>query len=113
MPVAKLLRDTSRANDLVAQIAPVVFSVWLCEVSEPGALTRAERLIAAASRLPYDDMPQLTIGVAVFDPASDETIDDLMDRAGDAAFVARRLGAGRAQLAETTAEIREALSAFA
>jgi diguanylate cyclase (GGDEF)-like protein/PAS domain S-box-containing protein len=94
--LARILRDSSRSNDLVARLGGDEFAVWLDETAENGASRKAAALLAAMKQLaPYGlpDTPlALSIGVAMHDPARLETVEDLLARADGAMYAAKRAG---------------------
>ena len=92
--IAALLRDTFRQSDLPARLGGDEFCVLVSADSYEGidaARQRLEYSLEVANRIPgrqYD--VSVSMGVAVFDPAHDETIDDLISRADELMYHDKR-----------------------
>ncbi|MSP67212.1 MAG: sensor domain-containing diguanylate cyclase [Alphaproteobacteria bacterium] len=93
--VADLLRAEGRRSDLVARLGGDEFALWLDETDAAGATTKAEQILAAAVPLtslsgsaekPFG----LSIGIALCDPAYDETLDEMIVRADHAMYQVKR-----------------------
>lgn len=102
--LADRLRRGSRAGDLAARLGGDEFALWVEETDEAGALTKARGLIEAvreqAGRLAAADCPLgISIGIARFEPATAESLDDLVARADDAMYRAKRAGKNCCELA--------------
>ncbi len=96
---AAALNRYSRAGDVVARLGGDEFAVWLEDTDEAGARAKAKSILQAASALErYSGDPTrplgASIGIAVFDPASGETLDALVARADAAMYAAKRGGKG-------------------
>lgn len=96
---AAALSRYSRAGDVIARLGGDEFAVWLEDTDEAGARAKANSVLQAASALErYSGDPDrplgASIGIAVFDPASDETLDALVARADAAMYEAKRGGKG-------------------
>lgn len=92
--IAALLRDTFRQSDLPARLGGDEFCVLVSADSYEGidaARQRFEYSLEVANRIPgraYD--VSVSMGVAVFDPAHDQTIDDLISRADELMYEDKR-----------------------
>jgi diguanylate cyclase (GGDEF)-like protein/PAS domain S-box-containing protein len=97
--IANMLARSSRAGDICGRLGGDEFVVWLEEADEAAASTKAEHLIEAAlkvaARLDTGDVQLgLSIGVALSDPDSAETLEALVARADRAMYQAKRNGKG-------------------
>ena len=98
--VAQLLTSTSRVGDIVARLGGDEFAMWLEDTDEAGAAAKAESLLDEARRLKQfsgdaDHPLGVSIGVAVTDPSTAEPLEDLVTRADEAMYRAKRAGKGR------------------
>ncbi|MCH7832899.1 MAG: sensor domain-containing diguanylate cyclase, partial [Proteobacteria bacterium] len=78
-----LLMEMSRPGDVIARLGGDEFAMWLDGISEEVSETRAARLIKASKKMRQfsgdDDHPLgISVGVAIFDPETGESLDDLM-----------------------------------
>ncbi len=92
--VTGMIAGNSRASDVVARVGGDEMQVWLDETAEAGAKAKAQALIDGLPDL--TDVPVvperpfgLSIGIAVFDPASSETLEALVERADAAMYDAK------------------------
>lgn len=105
MTLRDMLMEYSRPGDLVARLGGDEFAMWFDRVDTSVALSRAEALAQEGSvRLGkfsgHETTPLgLSIGVAVFEPESGETLEALMLRADEAMYAIKRDGKGGARLA--------------
>lgn len=95
--VARLLRDNSRPGDLVARLGGDEFALWLDRTDEDAARSRAMILLKAAQCLaPYSGAPDrplgISVGVAVWRPGNDESVDTLTLRADAAMYEIKNQG---------------------
>jgi diguanylate cyclase (GGDEF)-like protein len=102
--VADILRNNSRSTDLVARLGGDEFAVWLDNAGEQAAVGRAQVFLTAAKSLRvYSGSPDkpltLSIGMAVYDSGSRESINDFMSRADSAMYSVKRDGKGRYAMA--------------
>ena len=98
--VAQLLTSTSRVGDIVARLGGDEFAMWLEDTDEAGASAKAESLLLEAERLKQfsgdaDHPLGVSIGVAVTNPSFAEPLEDLVTRADEAMYRAKRAGKGR------------------
>lgn len=95
------LRGKVRAGDLVVRFGGDEFGIWLEEsdaaIAESKAAKIQDSLDAIASTLARP--LSLSIGAAVFDPTSRETLAEIMERADTALYAAKRAGKKRLRLA--------------
>lgn len=97
--VADLLRANTRSTDMVARLGGDEFAVWLDDADEAVAVRRAEVFLAAAAILRKHsaraDLPlMLSIGIAVYDPAHREDMNEFVSRADGAMYAIKRKGKG-------------------
>ncbi|HEX8098914.1 MAG TPA: sensor domain-containing diguanylate cyclase, partial [Actinomycetota bacterium] len=103
--VADNLRRRLRSSDLVARLGGDEFVVLLTETGVEQAALVAEALIERITECGWqtedEELPvSASIGVALFDSASRETLSDVVRRADNAMFEAKRAGGHRYQIAE-------------
>ena len=99
-----LLIEHSRPRDVIARLGGDEFAMWLDGISADVARQRAQALLAAAQALAVysgsADRPLgISVGVALYEPASAESLDDLMARADSAMYAAKRRGKGSFEIA--------------
>jgi diguanylate cyclase (GGDEF)-like protein len=93
-----------RAGDLVARLGGDEFAVWLDNAGEQTAVGRAQVFLTAAKSLrPYSGTHNrpltLSIGMAVYESATRESINDFLSRADAAMYNVKREGKGHYALA--------------
>jgi diguanylate cyclase len=93
-----------RAGDLSVRFGGDEFGIWLEEaeagVAELKAAELQEHLYEAGKTLGVSVPLSLSLGAAVFDPSSRESLSDLMARADAALYAAKRAGKRRLRIAE-------------
>jgi diguanylate cyclase (GGDEF)-like protein/PAS domain S-box-containing protein len=94
-----LMREYSRPGDEIARLGGDEFAMWLDNISPEVAIKRAETLIKASERLrKYSGHPDyplgISVGVALYDPATDEALEALLARADEAMYATKRAGKG-------------------
>jgi diguanylate cyclase (GGDEF)-like protein len=102
--VADILRHNSRSTDMVARLGGDEFAVWLDSAGEAAAVNRAQVFLTASKSLHvYSGNParplSLSIGMAVYDSRTKESINDFMSRADAAMYNAKRGGKGHYMVA--------------
>jgi diguanylate cyclase (GGDEF)-like protein/PAS domain S-box-containing protein len=102
--VRDLLLEHSRPGDMIARIGGDEFVMWLDGISPEVAETRARQLVEASQRLHrFSEGAErplgFSVGVAVYDPKSDETLDELLARADGAMYSVKRGGKGGFRMA--------------
>jgi diguanylate cyclase (GGDEF)-like protein/PAS domain S-box-containing protein len=99
--VADLLRDTVRPSDLVARLGGDEFALWLDGADDLTAAERAEHLTITAPRMlrelagGHDLRLGMSIGIATRWPGKREGIDEILQRADQAMYQAKRAGRGQ------------------
>ncbi|WP_439817070.1 diguanylate cyclase [Zavarzinia sp. CC-PAN008] len=98
--LGRILVERSRAGDIPVRLGGDEFALWLDDVAEAGAVAKAlalqttqEALMAAAEC--WDPPLSLSIGIAMIDPAGAESPFDLIARADQAMYAAKRQGKNR------------------
>jgi len=99
MMLRDMLLDFSRPGDVIARLGGDEFAMWLDGISAEVAEVRAGALIEKS--LPMralsgdDDNPLgISVGIAVFEPDSKESLDDLLARADGAMYAIKNAGKG-------------------
>jgi diguanylate cyclase (GGDEF)-like protein len=97
--LSRILRESTRAGDLIARLGGDEFVMWLEGISDAVAERRAETLIAACRPLAglSDDPARplgVSLGLAVYDSARAETPEALLARADGAMYRAKQQGKG-------------------
>jgi diguanylate cyclase (GGDEF)-like protein len=105
--VARLIRENTRSADLAFRYGGEEFACLLPETDEVGSVTVAERLrcAVAGAGLPHPSNPPhlittVSCGVATLEPGNSMTQDELVRRADEALYAAKRGGRDRVELAE-------------
>lgn len=103
--VRDILITHTRPTDLVARLGGDEFAIWL-ESADAGVAEKKARLLlerAAEDLMPRSGSPErplnLSIGVAVYDPARPETMEALIARADGAMYTIKHSGKGSFALA--------------
>ena len=100
-----MLLEHSRPGDEVARLGGDEFAVWLDGVDESVAVNRAASLIRHATEqlgcysATKEHPLGLSVGVALYNPRSTETLTELLVRADQAMYFAKRNGKGNYALA--------------
>ena len=102
--MARILRGSTRGEDLVARLGGDEFALWLEGVDPAAAAAKADLLLERGAALrPYsggDDCPLgMSLGIAAVVPGSGEALDQLMARADVAMYASKKHGKGRATVA--------------
>jgi diguanylate cyclase (GGDEF)-like protein/PAS domain S-box-containing protein len=95
--VCGILEEHSRSGDMLARLGGDEFVLWLDGVAAPAAIERAQAIIARCAALGHlsgDPARPLgtSLGLAIFDPATAESLDELILRADRAMYAAKRDG---------------------
>ena len=95
--ISQMLTSGSRVYDLVARIGGDEFAIWLNDLDVDSATRRADEFLETLSHLSErsgDTTKPLgaSIGIAQFKPASSESLRELLKRADDAMYTAKRGG---------------------
>ncbi len=129
LAVSQLLKVNCRTSDLCARFGGDEFVLWLEEADEPIATLKAtdlidgcQDIIAIAKDAPgINPSPSqsgvksiehlgMSIGISVFVPGTNETVDQLIARADEALYVAKNGGKGGYRLAGPAAPAASAAS---
>lgn len=99
-----MLLEHSRPGDMIARIGGDEFVMWLDGIGPEVAESRAQRLIEASERLHrfsegLEHPLGISVGVAVYDPAAKESLDELLARADVAMYSVKRRGKGGFEMA--------------
>ncbi|HSR55043.1 MAG TPA: diguanylate cyclase [Alphaproteobacteria bacterium] len=97
--LARLLELSTRGSDLVARLGGDEFALWLEKTDVQGAASRARDILERAEALKAHsggpDRPlSLSLGIAILDAGSDETLEALMARADRAMYDSKQKGKG-------------------
>ncbi len=104
MEVKRLLQAATRPTDLVARLGGDEFAVWMDGADETIATAKARRLLALGSTLDdfsgsVDRTLSMSLGIAIYEPDSDESIDALLSRADAAMYQGKHSGKGSYRVA--------------
>lgn len=107
LAVRDMLLEFSRPGDLVARLGGDEFALWLDGLTEQSAADRATRLLDASEGLArFSGSPDkplgVSVGIAMFDPAAGDSLDDLLARADTAMYAVKHGGKGGYRLARDT-----------
>ncbi|MBM3565500.1 MAG: sensor domain-containing diguanylate cyclase [Alphaproteobacteria bacterium] len=99
MALRDLMREYSRPGDEIARLGGDEFAMWLDNISAAAATRRAATLIEASQGLKRfsgdaEHPLGISVGVALFDPATHEALDHLIGRADEAMYAIKRAGKG-------------------
>ncbi len=105
MKIREILVQQTRPTDAVARLGGDEFAVWLNAADLAIAKTRASQFLERIGKLVHlsgsPDRPLgMSIGVAAWDPQSNEDLDGLLSRADAAMYLAKRGGKGSYTIAE-------------
>ena len=95
--LANILSSQTRVNDVVARLGGDEFGLWLDEVGQTDAVTKAAELLEASAVLEAhsgdaEHLLSVSIGIAAFDPNSGESLEELIARADAAMYQAKETG---------------------
>jgi diguanylate cyclase (GGDEF)-like protein/PAS domain S-box-containing protein len=111
--ISDILTSCSRVYDLVARIGGDEFAIWLNDLDIDNATKRADEFLAMLSQLADrsgDPAKPLgaSIGLARFDPVSGEPLRNLLVRADDAMYAAKKSGKNDWAVAGQTDDLTDA-----
>lgn len=97
LEVAALMKEQIRSGDLAARLGGDEFALFLCGIDGKGAERKGALLLKAAERLrgfsgDADHPLGLSLGIALYDPRTGESLDALFRRADTAMYEAKRTG---------------------
>lgn len=104
--VADVLKKNARSIDVAARMGGEEFNVLLPGIDSNGGLIAAERIRSAIAECQLEQIGQITasIGVATFFEHTDN-VDELLEIADQAMYMAKRNGRNQVQLAKPIAEV--------
>ncbi len=108
--LSSILDSQTRVNDVVARLGGDEFGLWLDEVGQNDAVTKAVELLEVSVVLEAysgdpDHLLSLSIGIAALDPESGETLDQLIARADAAMYLAKDGGEASCAVAPSAAAV--------
>lgn len=111
-----MLLEFSRPGDEMARLGGDEFAVWLDDIPAGVVPSRAEKLIQMSKTMIKfsgdDDHPLgISVGVAIYDPALDESLDALVARSDYAMYAIKKAGKGGYFMAPPVGTDLEALVA--
>ena len=94
-----MLMDFTRPADVIARLGGDEFAMWLDDILPDVAVARANDLIKASKSMEqFSGNPKsplgISVGIAVYKPDQNESLDDLLARADNAMYVVKREGKG-------------------
>lgn len=97
--VRDILLQSTRPTDVVARLGGDEFAIWLVGADQAAGEMRGRQILdRSKALLPFSGSPSkpigMSIGVAVWQPAAKESVDQLMARADEAMYQAKRGGKG-------------------
>ncbi len=110
--LARILKSSTRGEDLVARLGGDEFALWLEGTDEAASRARAAHLLDRARELvSYSGGPEhplgISLGVAVAIPGAGESLDQIMARADIAMYASKKQGKGRCTVADAPAASRQ------
>ncbi len=108
LKLKELLQTHTRPGDLVARLGGDEFAVWMEGAPADTVMARCRNLLAAGDELRAfsgeDGKPlHMSIGIAIYDPARPETLEELTERADKAMYKVKRGGKGDVAVAPPAA----------
>ena len=102
--LADILRANTREYDLIGRIGGDEFAIWLDDTDANVAAKRGENMLIASQAMSGMSASRekplaISIGIAIYDPRSEETRDTLIARSAGAMYEAKQKGKGRLALA--------------
>ncbi len=97
--IAEFLIQHSRPGDAVARFGGDEFAMWLDGIDEETAAKRAAEMIEDSERFKKysgdaDNPLGVSVGVAMYQPGDEPSVDKLMSRADEAMYQVKRAGKG-------------------
>lgn len=104
MHLRDMLMDFSRPGDVIARLGGDEFAMWLDGIAPDVTENRAKALVEASATMKQfsgsDEHPLgISVGVAVYDPDSGETFDEMLARADKAMYAVKKAHKGGYKLA--------------
>jgi len=99
MMLRDVMIECSRPGDVIARLGGDEFAMWLDGIPADATPSRAENLMKACAKLREfsgaEDKPLgLSIGVALYNPSTQESFQDLVSRADQAMYDVKKAGKG-------------------
>ncbi len=103
--VRDILLQSTRPTDVVARLGGDEFAIWLVSADQAAGEMRGRQILERSKALAaYSGSPTrpvgMSIGLAVWQPSANETVDHLMARADQAMYQAKRDGKGHFVVAD-------------
>ena len=107
-----MMMEMSRPGDVIARLGGDEFAMWMDGISPSVTEVRAARLIEASKAMrefsgDKDHPLGISVGVAMYDPDNDESLDALIARADAAMYEAKKAGKGGYQMAKPAKKKRK------
>ncbi len=107
-----MMMEFSRPGDVISRLGGDEFAMWLDGITEEVTMKRVEVLLDESKKLLQfsgdDDHPLgISIGIAMFDPAAKESLDDLIARSDEAMYAVKRDGKGGFRMAPSPGAQKE------
>ena len=104
-----MLMDFSRPGDVIARLGGDEFAMWLDGISADVTESRAHDLIEKSRAMDQfsgdaDHPLGISVGIALFDPDTGESLDDLVARADSAMYAIKNAGKGGYYMAPPAGE---------
>ncbi|NVK17071.1 MAG: diguanylate cyclase [Methylocystaceae bacterium] len=101
-----------RPGDVAARLGGDEFALWLDDMDEETAVKRCEGLIETSSFFKEHSGSMetplgLSLGLALFDPTSGETVEGLISRGDAAMYKAKRAGKGKFKMADPFIKVKD------
>ncbi|WP_282605851.1 sensor domain-containing diguanylate cyclase [Pelagibius sp. Alg239-R121] len=112
LTVTEILRGQTRSRDVAARLGGDEFALFFDDMSAEAVERKAEELIQASAQLRAqsgapDNPLGFSLGIAAWDPASNEDLESLAQRADTAMYAAKRRGKGGFEVAPPAGEAEE------
>ncbi|NQU61676.1 MAG: sensor domain-containing diguanylate cyclase [Rhodospirillales bacterium] len=109
MSLRDLLMEMSRPGDVIARLGGDEFGMWLDGISPEVTENRANRLIEASQAMrkfsgDADHPLGISVGIAMYDPEKNETLDEILARADAAMYIVKNAGKGGFHMAKSPGE---------
>jgi len=104
LEVKRLLIAATRPTDLIARLGGDEFALWMDGADKDIAIGKAKRLLESSASLDVfsgsvDRPLSMSLGIAIYDPNTEENIDALLSRADGAMYLSKHSGKGSYRVA--------------